>query len=217
MTARRKPVKRRPYVSPQRSEAARETRSRILEAARDLFLSRGYAGLTMQAVADRASVALDTVYAAVGRKPALVRLIVETAISNTDQAVPAEQREYVLRIRTAASARKKLDIYAAAVVDIQSRLAPVVRTLSSAAVTEPELDKIWREISERRARNMKLFATDLIATGEVRAGLGVERVADILWATNGPELYTLLVVERGWAARELERWLADAWARLLLQ
>lgn len=217
MTARRKPVKRRPYVSPQRSEAARETRSRILEAARDLFLSRGYAGLTMQAVADRASVALDTVYAAVGRKPELVRLIVETAISNTDQAVPAEQREYVLRIRTAASARKKLDIYAAAVVDIQSRLAPVVRTLSSAAVTEPELDKIWREISERRARNMKLFATDLIATGEVRAGLGVERVADILWATNGPELYTLLVVERGWAARELERWLADAWARLLLQ
>lgn len=217
MTARRKPVKRRPYVSPQRSEAARETRSRILEAARDLFLSRGYAGLTMQAVADRASVALDTVYAAVGRKPALVRLIVETAISNTDQAVPAEQREYVLRIRTAASARKKLDIYAAAVVDIQSRLAPVVRTLSAAAVVEPELDKIWREISERRARNMKLFATDLIATGEVRAGLGVERVADILWATNGPELYTLLVVERGWAARELERWLADAWARLLLQ
>lgn len=217
MTARRKPVKRRPYVSPQRSEAARETRSRILEAARDLFLSRGYAGLTMQAVADRASVALDTVYAAVGRKPELVRLIVETAISNTDQAVPAEQREYVLRIRTAASARKKLDIYAAAVVDIQSRLAPVVRTLSAAAVVEPELDKIWREISERRARNMKLFATDLIATGEVRAGLGVERVADILWATNGPELYTLLVVERGWAARELERWLADAWARLLLQ
>ena len=167
-------------------------------------------------MADRSGVALDTVYAAVGRKPLLVRLLVETAISSTDQAVPAEQRAYVQRIQAATTARDKLAIYAAAVVDIQGRLAPIIRALEAAAASEPELATIWREISERRARNTKLFATDLIKTGEVRAELAVDRVADVVWAMNGPELYTLLVEQRGWSPGALEAWLADAWARLLL-
>src|SRR3569623_457052 len=75
--------------------------------------------------------------AAVGRKPELVRLLIETAISNTQQAVPAEQRGYVQRIQAAATAREKLALYAAAVVDIQGRLAPLVRALEVAAAAEP--------------------------------------------------------------------------------
>ncbi|CAN5144935.1 TetR/AcrR family transcriptional regulator [soil metagenome] len=216
MTAKRTPVKPRNYDSTLRTEAARDTRHRILDAARVLFISSGYAGVTMQEVADRSGVALDTVYAAVGRKPHLVRLLVETAISSTDQAVPADQRAYVQRIQAAATAREKLAIYAAAIVEIQGRLAPIVRALESVAAAEPELAEIWREISERRARNMKLFAGDLIKTGEVREELGLDRVADVIWATNGPELYTLLVDQRGWSPSDLESWLADAWARLLL-
>src|SRR3569623_1861304 len=107
MQAKRKRVKRRRYVS------------------------------TMRRIAVRARVALDTVYAAVGRKPELVRLLIETAISNTQQAVPAEQRGYVQRIQAAATAREKLALYAAAVVDIQGRLAPLVRALEVAAAAEP--------------------------------------------------------------------------------
>ncbi len=216
MTARHRKVKRRSYTSTVRTEAARQTRQRIVDAARELFIARGYAGLTMQAIADRSKVALDTVYATAGRKPELIKLLVETAISNTDQPVPAEQRDYVQKIRTASTAREKLALYARAVVKIQSRLAPLVRALEAAAAARPELGAIWREISERRARNMKLFAADLVATGEVRADLSLDRVADILWATNGPELYTLLLEQRGWPSAELETWLADAWERLLL-
>lgn len=216
MAAKRKSVKRRSYDSTNRAEAARQTRQRIVEAARQLFLARGYAGLTMQEIADRSQVALDTVYATVGRKPQLVKLLVETAISNTDHEVPAAQRAYVQRIQAATTARAKLAHYAEAVVDIQGRLAPTVRALEASAAAEPELGAIWREISERRARNMKLFAAELIKTGEVRADLAADRVADVIWATNGPELYSLLVLQRGWSPSELVSWLADAWARLLL-
>jgi len=216
MTARRRKVKRRSYASTVRTEAARQTRQRIVDAARQLFITRGYAGLTMQAIADRSKVALDTVYATVGTKPELVKLLVETAISNTDQAVPAEQRDYVRQIRAASTGREKLALYARAIVKIQGRVAPLVRALEAAAAAKPELGTIWREISERRARNMKLFAADLVATGEVRADLTLDRVADIIWATNGPEIYTLLLEQRGWPSTELETWLADSWARLLL-
>ena len=181
-----------------------------------MFVTTGYAGFTMQEIAVRAQVALDTVYASVGRKPQLVRLLVETAISSTHQAVPPEQRAYVQRIHAAATAREKLATYAKAVVEIQCRLAPIVRALEGAAAAEPELAKIWHEISERRARNMKLFAAELVKAGGLRPGLTVDRIADVIWAMNGPELYTLLVSQRGWSATELEIWLADAWARLLL-
>jgi len=91
-----------------------------------------------------------------------------------------------------------------------------VRALEAAATGEPELRTIWNEISERRARNMKLFAADLMTTGQLRADLTIDRIADVIWAMAGPELYTLLVRARGWSTNELAAWLTDAWVRLLL-
>lgn len=172
--------------------------------------------MTMQAVADEAKVALDTVYAAVGRKPVLVSLLIETAISGTDTAVPADEREYVKRIVAAERARDKLEIYAKASADIQVRLAPVVRAIQGAASAEPSLAKLWASIAARRARNMRKLADDLLATGELRSGTSADEVTDVLWAMGSPELFVLLVEERGWSADAYARWLADAWARLFL-
>ena len=99
---------KRSYDATRRAEAAARTRQSILEAARTLFAENGYSATSMAAIAQAAGVALDTVYASAGRKPALVRLLVETAISGTDQAVPAEQRDYVVAIRAAPHAVEKI-------------------------------------------------------------------------------------------------------------
>ena len=96
---------RKPYHSPRRAEQAIATRRAVLDAARELFIEHGYAVTTVADIARRAQVAVDTVYAAVGRKPALLREVLETAISGSDQAVPAEQRDYVARVRAAKGAR----------------------------------------------------------------------------------------------------------------
>jgi AcrR family transcriptional regulator len=217
MASGRRRVKRRTYQSVVRAEAAAGTLQAILAAARALFVERGYDAMTMQEVADRAGVALDTVYEVVGRKPLLARLLVETAISNADEAVPAEQRDYVRRIRAAPSARAKLTIYAAAVVDIHGRLAPLVQALRVASSRHPDLATMWREISDRRARNMRLLAAEVIASGEARRGLDLDRIADVLWALADPELYLLLIDQRGWSPEAVESWLADAWIRTLLE
>jgi AcrR family transcriptional regulator len=210
-------VNPRVYRSPAREKSAERTRHAILDAARRVLDQRGYAAMTMQEVAEEAGVALDTVYASVGRKPVLVALLIETAISGTDQAIPAEERDYVVRIRAAKSAREKLAIYAQAVASIQPRLAPVVSAIHGVASSEPELAKLWKSIATRRARNMRLFAEDLAATGELRDELSLDEVRDVLWATNSPEFFLLLVEERGWTPAAFARWLADAWARLLLK
>jgi AcrR family transcriptional regulator len=209
-------VKPRRYDATSRQEAAARTRHAILAAAQRLLVERGYAGLAMKDVAAAAEVALDTVYATVGTKPALVRTLIEAAISGTDDAVPAEERDYVRAIRAAATAAEKLRLYAAAVARIHVRLAPLQRRLVEAAPAHPDLAALWQEIASRRAANMRLFAKDLAATGALRKDLTVEEIADILWSTNAPEIYGLLVLDRGWSPARFEEFLADAWQRILL-
>jgi AcrR family transcriptional regulator len=213
MTLMSRPVKRR-YDATGRRQAAARTRTAILDAARELFTERGYAATPMTAIADRAGVALDTVYAAAGRKPELARLLIETAISGTDQAVPAEQRDYVRAIQAAPDASAKIDIYAAAVTAMAPRLTLVLSIVQQAAIDEPGLTTLWHQIADRRAANMRLFAADLAAVAPLR--MDPDEAADIVWATNATELYQLLVVQRGWTPDRYQRFLADTWQRLLL-
>ncbi|HEY5016985.1 MAG TPA: TetR family transcriptional regulator [Streptosporangiaceae bacterium] len=207
------PVKRR-YDTSRRRQAAAQTRQAILDAALRLFASQGYAATPMAAIAEQAGVALDTVYASVGRKPRVARLLIEAAISGTGQAVPAGERDYVQAIEAAPDAGAKIAIYAAAMRAIAGRLAPVLGIVQQAGAAEPELAALWREIAERRAASMRRFADSLAAVATLR--VSVDEAADIVWATNAPELYQLLTSQRGWTPDRYERFLADTWRRLLL-
>jgi AcrR family transcriptional regulator len=207
---------KRRYSSTRRLEQAAATRRDILAAARELFVADGYLPTTVATIAARAGVSVDTVYAAVGRKPALLRELVETAISGTDTPIPGAQRDYVARMHDAHSAPEALRIYAAAITGIQQRLAPVFLALRSAAATDRACAELRTEIAERRARNMRLLVADLRRTGDLRVDLTDDRIADIIWSMNSTEYWELLVRERSWSPEEFETYLADAWIRLLL-
>ena len=208
-------VKRR-YEAPVRAERAAATRSAVLAAARELFVARGYAGTGVGDIAALAGVSVDTVYSSVGRKPVVLRALVESALSGTDHAVPAAERDYVIRVRAAPTAREKIGLYADAITSIHGRLAPVFLALRDAAAGDPDCAALWRGIAERRARNMLDFAADLRATGDLRDDLTDRQVADVVWSTNAVEYWVLLVHERGWTPEEFREWIADSWTRLLL-
>jgi AcrR family transcriptional regulator len=207
---------KRGYHSPRRQEQGAATRRAVLEQARRLFVERGYAKTTVAEIAQAAGVAVDTVYATVGRKPVLLRELVETSISGTDDTVPAAQRDYVQAIRAAPSVEEKFGIYAEAVTAIQQRLAPIFLALRDAAASDASCAELWAEISRRRARNMREFAADLRRTGRLRADLSDDQVADVVWSMNSAEYWALLVGERGWPPDQFRDWLIDAWSRMLL-
>lgn len=207
---------KRRYRAPGRAAQAAQTRRLVLSAARDLFGRQGYAGTTVAQIATAAGVAVDTVYATVGPKATLLRELVETALSGADEPVAGPDRNYVQAMRRVPTAGEKLLIYAHAIVGIQQRLAPVFLALRDAAPTDPACAQLWQEISERRARNMRLLAADLRTTGELRSDLSDGEVADIIWTMNAAEYWVLLVVQRGWTPDRFGSWLADAWQRLLL-
>ena len=204
-------VKPRGYHAPRRQEQARRTRRAILDAATRLFAERGYAATTMAAVADRAGVALDTVYAAVGPKPVLSRLLVDTAISGTDAPVPALERDYVRAIRAEPDAARKLTLYAQAIGRIQQRWPARSRSCSRPRPGR-RVAACGGGIADRRAPTCACRR---------RAGRH-RRPPHRAVGGGGP---TCLVVnspsstcagrQRGWD-RTLPAWLADAWQRLLL-
>lgn len=209
-------VKGRPYDNAGRRNRSEGTRQRIIDATRDLVVERGYRATTVTAVARRAGVHVDTVYELVGRKPVLLRELIEQALSGTDHAVVAEERDYVKAMRAEPEPAAKLALYARAVRQIHARMAPLFLALRDAAATESEAHQVWKEIGDRRAVNMRTLVRELRAAGGLRADLSVDEAADVVWATNSAELYVLLTAERGWSPDRYERWLADSWCRLLL-
>jgi len=188
----------------------------VLASARELFVAKGYRRTTVADVAEGADVAVDTVYATVGRKPVILRELVETAISGADGPVPGPERDYVARMRAAGSATEMLAIYAAAIGAIHPRLGPVFLALRDAAGQDPACATLWAEIAHRRAANMRRLAADLRATGELRPDLDDDTVADIVWSTNAVEYWLLLVGERGWTTERFVAHLTDMWTRTLL-
>ena len=78
----------RRYSSAVRAEQRRATRQRVLDAARALLLSRGYGGATIEAIARRAGVSVQTIYNTVGGKAAVLKAVYDTMLAGDDEPVP---------------------------------------------------------------------------------------------------------------------------------
>ena len=208
------PVKRG-YDASRRRAAAERRRLAILAAARDLFVEGGYAATSVQAVAERAGVSLDTVYAAVGRKPQLLLAVHDMALAEGPAPVPALQRDYVRAVAEAPTADAKIRTYAAAMARVLPHTVPIMRALREAGATEPDCAAQHDAISERRAGNMRLFVADLRATGELRPELSDEDAADLVWSLNSPEWFGL-VTSRGRSPEQYADLLADVLIHTLL-
>ena len=209
------PVKARRYDSPVRARRAERTRRAVLRAAHDLFTTRGYAATSVADVARRAKVSVDTVYAAVGTKPELLIAVHDMVLGSADQPVPAEQREYVRRVREAPTAQEKVDVYADALARVLPRTVPLVLALREAGRTEAGCRSAAEALDERRAGNMLLFAADLRATGQVRADLTDDEVAHLVWSMNSPDWFAVFT-SRGRTPEDYARTVADVWRRTLL-
>jgi AcrR family transcriptional regulator len=207
------PVKR-PYDASRRRAAAERTRLGILAAARDLFSEAGYAGTSVQDVARRAEVSVDTVYASVGRKPQLLLAVHDMVLAEGVAPVPADERTYVRAVRAAVTLEDKITTYAAAMARVLPQTVPILKALREAGVTDPECAAQHEALIERRAANMRLLAADLRSTGELRADLTDDDVADLVWTLNSPEWFGL-VASRGRTPEQYGALLADVLVRTL--
>ena len=177
--------------------AAERTRLGILAAARDLFAEGGYAATSVQAVAARAGVSVDTVYASVGRKPQLLLAVHDMALAEGPDPVPAG----AARLRAGGpggptAGRPRSTTYTAALARVLPRTVPIMNALREAGARIRTAPRCTPSCRRRRAANMRLLAAELRTTGEVRADLSDDDVADLVWSLNSPEFFGL-VTSRG--------------------
>ena len=202
---------RRAYDSPLRREQADATQRAILDAARALFLERGYVATTIAAIADRASVSAATIYQAFGNKRSVLARLVNVSIAGDSAPVPVADRPWVRTLADEPDLRLRIRVLARNGTAILERRAPIDAVVAAAAATDPEIATLWRQMRDERhagqARLLKLVA----GTARLRAG-----AADVVYAIGSPETYRSLVEDRGWSPARFERWYAEAIERLLL-
>lgn len=188
-------VKRRTYRSAIRRERADRTRQAVIAAGRELFLRDGYAATTVAAIAEAASVSVETIYKSFGGKSGLLRTIWEHGLAGRGP-VHAEDRSDALRDQSDPAA--VIEGWGRLVAEVGPRAAPVILLVKNAAGADPEVAALHEKMEADRLERMTDNARHLIAGGGLAVGIGLTEVADILYTITAPELYELLVVRRGW-------------------
>jgi AcrR family transcriptional regulator len=208
---------RRAYDSPRRRQQALATRRAVLEAARELFIQRGYVATTIDAIAAGAAVSPETVYATFKNKRSLLSQLLDVAIAGDDAPVPILERPWVRQLRDEGDPRRRLRLLARNGRSILERTAPVYEVLRGAAAADPEIASLWEQAKAQRLAGQRELLGIVTERAPLRHGLPATTATDILFTIGSPETYRLLVVDRGWSADRFERWYADALARLLLR
>jgi AcrR family transcriptional regulator len=214
MTKQKSP--KRKYDSSRRQALAEATKIQIAEAARSLFFERGYAGTTIEEIANGAGVSKESVYSIFGNKQGILAFLLDVAVGGKEFPLPVIEQSAAQTIMQERDPRRQLDRIAQVCGEILSRTAPVYAIMSAAATTEPEIQKRVRHLHKERLENMTSFFRQIAAHGPLREGLDEKRVGEIVWALTSPELFHLLVTELGWSREKYSQWLADILFRVLL-
>jgi AcrR family transcriptional regulator len=207
---------RRSYNSPRRQQQAAATRRGILDAAQKLFDELGYPATTMEAIAAEAGVALKTVYVVFTTKSGLLRALWDLLLKGDQEDAGVAERPWYQEVLSEPNAARQLWLNARNSCVVKQRIAGVLKVIRSAAPVDPDTDALWRLIQTDFYDNQRVIVASLDAKGALRKGLDVTRATDILWALNHPDLWLLMVGERGWTPAQYEEWFADtACAQLL--
>ena len=189
----------------------------MLEAARALFLDRGYGATTVEAISERSEVPQATLYRLFASKQGVLKALLDTSVAGDDEPVPVAERPRVQALLRAEDPADRLAGLAAVSVDINTRTAPIYRILVSAAGSDPEASVLLDELTAQRHEGQGRFAASLAGSGALRADLTPSEAADVIHALASPEVHRMLVLDRGWSPERFERWLAEALAAQLLE
>jgi AcrR family transcriptional regulator len=173
----------RTYRLGQREVASEQTRSRILEAARELLIAtNGFSAFSMDAVARRADVARMTVYHQFGSKVGLLEAICDSlaAIGGMEQMASAFSQPEPL---------DALAEYIAVFGRFWQADRLLMRRLRGLAALDPEFEQVIRARDERRRQGLRVIVARLGERHEAATG---DRIIDVLYTLIAFEFFDTL-------------------------
>jgi AcrR family transcriptional regulator len=198
------PGPRKAYDSSLRAEQASLTRRRVLDAAREQFVERGFAQVTIAGVARQAGVARETVYKTFGSKADLLKAAYDVAVAGDDDPTPLLRRPEVTELLDSGDLERIASAYGRITAGIAVRIAPLVNAMAAAS-SHPELEQTVARMKEERLRGTRTLFRRLCPGASPTA---LNHEVDAHWALISPEVALLLLRDRGWSADHYARWLA---------
>jgi AcrR family transcriptional regulator len=194
----------------------RLARRAVIGAAQSLFSGRGYAATTIDAISETSDVPAATVYRLFGSKLGILKAMLDVSISGDEQPVAVPERPNVLALLAEPDPATLLAGFAGITAAINQRSNEVYRVLESAAGSDPAAADLLADIQRQRDQGQGQLARTLARKRLLRKGIREGDAADVIHALMSPEVFRLLVVDRGWTAQRYEQWLATTLAGQLL-
>ncbi|UGT56133.1 TetR/AcrR family transcriptional regulator [Nocardia asteroides] len=200
-------VKRRYDASGRRAQA-RARRHAMVTAAKDLFERDGFRPTTIAAIAERAGVSAESVYKAFGTKAALAKAVFDVVIAGDDEDVPVAQRPEQQAMLAEPDVRRKIEMFVHGLARRQARSATVQFLIRDGRHVDDSLTPVWDKLAEEGLAGMTMLAGHLLGTGQLRPGIELDEVRDVLWNFLAIDTYERLVLARGWSVRRYADWVA---------
>ncbi len=199
----------------------RLARAAVLDAARALFLERGYAATTFEAISAASSVPSATVYRLFSSKLRLLQELFnatlhEGVVGADGEPVPVPDHPRLAALLAEPDPRVQVALFAGIARDILSRGSEVYPILVTAAGSDPQAAALLAAYTRTREQGQGHLSLCLADRRSLRPGLSERTAADIVHALASPEVYRLLVTGRGWSPGQYEQWLAATLAGQLL-
>jgi AcrR family transcriptional regulator len=198
---------REPFDGRRSQARTRLARAAVVDAARTLFLERGYGATTVEAISALSDVPPATVYRLFSSKRGILKALLDVSIVGDDEVVPLADRPHVRSLFADPDPENELAGFVGITVEVNSRAAPIYRILVSAASSDPDAAALLEEQTRQRQEGQGSIARSLARAGALRPKLRERDAADIIHALMSPEVYGLLVLDRGWQPERYERWL----------
>jgi AcrR family transcriptional regulator len=206
---------KRPYDNSRRQAQSQATRLRILEAAKRLFIERGYPATTLEAIADAADTSLPTLYRLFSSKRALLKAVLDVSFGGDDQPVAFRDRPEVQAARSQPDAALLIRAFARIGRDFMERSSEIMHVLATAAQVDLDAAQLMEDIRKQRRTGQSRVVAALSAAGALDPELGYSEAVDITYVAFSPDVHHILTVERGWTAEQYEQWLVRSLGALL--
>ena len=170
----------------------------------------GYRPTTIADIAAHAGVSAASVYKGFGSKAAVAKAVFDIALAGDDEPVPVAERPAMQAVRDEPDVRRKIAMFADGLAQRQARSAKVQILIRDGRHVDDSLAPVWAKLTDEGLAGMTVLGRHLLQTGQLRDGIDLAEVRDVLWNYLAIDHYERLVLSQGWSPGRYSRWLALA-------
>lgn len=184
----------------------------VREAAEELFLSNGYSGTPVTAIAKRAGVAEKTVYNLFETKSGLLLDLFRERVLGEGGEQLAERHREVTELKDAEAI---ISGFCRINQEVAERALPLLRVVMEAAAVDSDVADRLADQEDHRKQDQAYLLDVLESRGHLRDDKSRDELAHDVWLAAAPELI-IKSLDAGWSLDRHSAWLAEVLQALLL-